>query len=87
MKILIIEDEPELARSIAAYLSEENYLCEFASTFGEAFEKIKSFSYDCILLDISLPDGSGMKILEELKKDNKQEGVIIFRQKIHWKTK
>ena len=81
MKILIIEDEPELARSIAAYLSEENYLCEFASTFGMAFEKIKSFSYDCILLDISLPDGSGMKILEELKKDNKQEGVIIISAK------
>lgn len=81
MKILIIEDEPELAQSIAAYLSEENYLCEFARTFGEAFEKIKSFSYDCILLDISLPDGNGMKILEELKKDNKQEGVIIISAK------
>lgn len=81
MKILIIEDEPELAKSIAEYLSEENYLCEFASTFSQAFDKIKSFTYDCILLDISLPDGNGMKILEELKKENKQDGVIIISAK------
>ncbi|WP_326983519.1 response regulator transcription factor [Chryseobacterium sp. MYb264] len=81
MKILIIEDEPELAKSIAEYLSEENYLCEFATTFHEAFDKIKSFTYDCILLDISLPDGNGMKILEELKKENKQDGVIIISAK------
>jgi DNA-binding response OmpR family regulator len=81
MKILIVEDEQELAKSIAAYLLSENYLCEFAATFSEAFEKIKNFSYDCILLDISLPDGSGMKILEELKKDNKEDGVIIISAK------
>ncbi len=81
MKILIVEDEPELAKSIAEYLSGENYLCEFATTFHQAFEKTKSFIYDCILLDISLPDGNGMKILEELKKENKQDGVIIISAK------
>ncbi|MEN4760520.1 response regulator transcription factor [Chryseobacterium sp. C39-AII1] len=81
MKILIVEDEPELAKSIAEYLSGENYLCEFATTFHQAFEKTKSFIYDCILLDISLPDGNGMKILEELKKENKQDGIIIISAK------
>ncbi|ASW73653.1 transcriptional regulator [Chryseobacterium piperi] len=81
MKILIIEDEAELAKSIAEYLSGENYLCEFASTFHEALNKIEVFQYDCILLDIMLPDGNGLKILEELKKQNKQDGVIIISAK------
>lgn len=81
MKILIIEDEAELARSIAEYLSEENYLCEFASTYQDAMEKIHTFQYDCILLDIMLPDGNGLTILEELKKQNKQDGVIIVSAK------
>lgn len=81
MKILIIEDEEELAKSIAEYLSEGNYLCEFASTFSEAMTKIEVFQYDCILLDITLPDGNGLKILEELKKEQKQDGVIIISAK------
>lgn len=81
MKILIIEDEVELSKSIAEYLSEENYLCEFASTFREAMDKIETFDYACIILDIMLPDGNGLKILEELKNQNKQDGVIIVSAK------
>lgn len=81
MKILIVEDEAELAKSISEYLSEENYLCENASTFNEAMNKIEAFDYDCILLDIMLPDGNGLKILEELKKQGKQDGVIIISAK------
>lgn len=81
MKILIIEDEPELAKSIADYLSGENYLCEFATSFDEAFEKVTTYEYNCILLDLMLPGGDGMNILEELKKQNKQDGVIIISAK------
>lgn len=81
MKILIIEDEKELARSIDQYLSAENYLCETAATFNEAMGKIGVYEYDCILLDITLPDGNGLKILEALKKENKQDGVIIISAK------
>lgn len=81
MKILIIEDEKELAKSISEYLSGESYLCEFAGTFGEAMDKIETFDYDCILLDIMLPDGNGLTLLEELKKQNKQDGVIIISAK------
>jgi DNA-binding response OmpR family regulator len=81
MKILIIEDETELAKSIAEYLAQENYLCEFASTFSEAMEKIETFKYDCIILDIMLPGGSGLQILEALKNQNKQDGVIIVSAK------
>ena len=81
MKILIIEDEKELADSIAAYLKGENYVCEFAATFKGAIAKTAIYEYDCILLDLMLPDGDGLKILESLKRDNKQDGVIIISAK------
>ena len=81
MKILIIEDEIELGRDIAKYLEEEKYLCEFAYTFQEALEKIQTYIYDCILLDIMLPDGNGIQLLQELKNKNKQDGVIIISAK------
>ncbi|MDR3025405.1 response regulator transcription factor [Chryseobacterium sp.] len=81
MKILIVEDEAALTQSISEYLSGENYLCEAVSTFSEAMNKIEIFDYDCILLDIMLPDGNGLKILEEIKKQQKQDGVIIISAK------
>lgn len=81
MKILIIEDEPELAKSIAEYLSKENYLCEFAETYKQAIEKVEAYEYDCILLDLMLPGGSGMRVLDVIKQQNKQEGVIIISAK------
>lgn len=81
MKILIIEDEQELADSIGAYLAGEQYLCEYATTLTNAREKIEVYDYDCILLDLMLPGGDGMRILEELKADNKKAGVIIISAK------
>jgi DNA-binding response OmpR family regulator len=81
MKILIIEDEKQLATSIGTYLSDENYLCEFAENFAEAIEKVHLHDYDCILLDLMLPGGNGLKILEEIKMMDKEEGVIIISAK------
>jgi DNA-binding response OmpR family regulator len=81
MKILIIEDEPELAQSISAYLTDENYNCELVGTFQGALEKINIYTYDCILLDLMLPGGDGLKLLEELKNQQKQDGVIIISAK------
>lgn len=78
MKILIIEDEKELVKSVAQYLRQESYVCEIVYTAHEANEKILLFEYDCILLDINLPDGNGLKILETLKQNNKTDGVIII---------
>jgi len=81
MKILIIEDEKELVKSMAQYLRQESYVCEIAYTAHEANEKVFLFEYDCILLDINLPDGNGLKILEKLKDNNKTDGVIIITAK------
>ncbi|HEU5145846.1 MAG TPA: response regulator transcription factor [Chryseosolibacter sp.] len=78
MKILIVEDEREMAKSIVQYLRQESYVCEVAYTASEAEEKIMLHDYDCILLDITLPDGNGLKTLEKLKRERKLEGIIII---------
>ena len=81
MKLLLIEDERELSASILTYLKAENYLCELAPDYKKAMEKIESFDYDCILLDISLPDGNGLSVLKELKANKKNDPVIIISAK------
>ncbi|MEO6229482.1 MAG: response regulator transcription factor [Ferruginibacter sp.] len=81
MKILIIEDEKVLSESIAAYLKGEDYLCDIASDFKRAMDMTSDFDYDCILLDITLPGGSGLEILKELKAANKLDGVLIISAK------
>ncbi|QBQ43034.1 response regulator transcription factor [Sphingobacterium psychroaquaticum] len=81
MKILIVEDEIHLADSMVRYLSNESYRCEVAYNYAEAIDKISYHTYDCILLDIMLPDGSGMQLLQELKKEPRDEGIIIISAK------
>ena len=81
MKLLIIEDEKELAASIASYLKNENYTCEVASNYKQALDKIETSDYECIALDITLPGGSGMQLLKELKNNKKTDGVIIISAK------
>jgi DNA-binding response OmpR family regulator len=78
MKILVVEDEEELLDSICTYLSKEGYLCERASTYITANQKIILYSYDCCLIDIGLPDGSGLKLIEKLKEYQPNTGSIII---------
>jgi len=81
MKILIIEDEKKLADNISAYLGSEQFTCEVAYDYHEAIEKIHVYEYACIILDITLPHGSGLDILKELKQAKKTEGVLIISAK------
>ena len=81
MKLLIVEDEKELAASIASYLKNENYTCEVASNFKQALDKIETSDYECIALDITIPGGSGMQLLKELKNNKKTDGIIIISAK------
>ena len=78
MKILIEEDEPSVRKIMQGALLQERYVVETAATFAEADAKIAGYSYDCILLDIMLPDGNGLRLLERLKELNKRENVIII---------
>ncbi len=81
MKLLLIEDEQELANNIQTYLTGNNFVCEYALNAKSAIEKISTYDYDCILLDLMLPDGNGFEILKQLKRQNKTEGVIIISAK------
>jgi DNA-binding response OmpR family regulator len=78
MKILVIEDEKDLRESIVSYLKQEGYICEAAATFKEAMNKILVYNYDCIVVDIMLPGGSGLELIKELKKSTREGGVIII---------
>lgn len=78
MKILLIEDEKELADSISTFLKQEGYLCEIAFDFNAAQEKIDLYKYDCVLVDINLPGGNGLDIVKALKKIKDQTGIIII---------
>lgn len=81
MKILVIEDEKLLSRSICTYLGNKQYTCETAYDFNSAIEKIELFEYSCIILDITLPGGNGLHLLQELRKNKNPEGVIIISAK------
>jgi DNA-binding response OmpR family regulator len=81
VKILIIEDEKDLRESIASSLKAQDYDFDMATDFQSALQKTGYNSYDCILLDITLPGGSGLKILEYLKADKKTDGVLIISAK------
>ena len=81
MKILIVEDEPALRELIQRSLEKERYVLEVAADFNSALRKIEDYDYDCVLLDIMLPDGSGLDLLEKLKAMHKRENVIIISAK------
>jgi len=81
MKILVIEDEPEMKGLIKQFLEDENYIVEEAGDFHSGLDKIISYDYDCILLDIMLPDGNGLELLQELKNLDKADSVIIISAK------
>ncbi len=81
MKILLVEDEENLRTTIISFLEEEGYRCEHAGTLDLASEKLSIYEYDCLLLDIGLPDGSGLKLIKELKTLHPETGIIIISAK------
>lgn len=81
MKVLIIEDELQLRIALKESLVKEQYVVEEASSYSDAADKIWSYDYDCILLDVMLPDGNGLKLLEQLREMKKGGSVIIISAK------
>jgi DNA-binding response OmpR family regulator len=81
MKILIVEDEKELLNALVDSLTKEQFVIETASNFLTASEKLGIYEYDCVLLDIMLPGGSGLELLQELKQSGKSDNVIIISAK------
>lgn len=78
MKILLVEDDKSLQNIIVEALTKERFIVESASTYNDAIMKVEDYSYDCILLDVMLPDGNGLDLLDYIKKISKSENVIII---------
>ncbi|WP_445663976.1 response regulator transcription factor [Fodinibius sp. AD559] len=81
MKLLIIEDNEDLLQNIQTYLKREGYICESAKSYSAAFDKVMSYTYDVVLIDIMIPGGSGLQVLQELKSLNPETGTIIISAK------
>ena len=78
MRILIIEDERSLREDVIDYLTENGYKCDYASSVMSALQKLSENKYGCALVDIGLPDGSGIEIIEHIKNNKPEMGVIII---------
>ena len=81
MKILIVEDDRSLNAAINDYLKLEGHICETAINYRQAINKTADNLYDCIILDIGLPDGNGLDIIKELKANKSTDGILILSAK------
>lgn len=81
MKLLLVEDEPVLLQSVCQYLNEEGYLVSTASTHREAAQKINDYDYECVVVDLMLPDGQGLDLVRALKQRQSAAGIIIVTAK------
>lgn len=81
MKILLIEDEKGLREVIRQSLEKEKFIVETVATFNDGFDKLGCYEYDCVVVDIMLPDGNGLDLVSEIKALHKQEAIIIISAK------
>ena len=81
MKVLLVEDNEELAGTVKTYLNQEGLLCETAANFMEGEEKLALYDYDVTILDLMLPDGNGIDLIPTLKKFHPDSGLLILSAK------
>ncbi|NIR51970.1 response regulator transcription factor [candidate division KSB1 bacterium] len=78
MKLLLVEDNPHLADEMDAFLKESGFVVERAATFDEASERIAVYQYDLVIVDLGLPDGSGLDLITEIKQKETDTGILIL---------
>lgn len=81
MKILLVEDEPVLLEEIGSYFNAQNFICEHAPSFSRAQQKVMDYLYDVVVLDITLPDGNGIDLIDSIRKKNLETGILILSAK------
>ncbi len=87
MKILIVEDDLEILRTVLKYFDSFGYVLEKAKNYQDGLAKVNEFVYDCVILDLNLPDGDGIDLLAKIKQKNKSTGVIILSANSSIETK
>src|SRR5690606_12196836 len=75
---ILVEDNKELAHNIQTFLEKEGFICETSFNYAEALDKLASFEYDIVILDIMLPDRSGLQLLEWIKREKIESGILII---------
>ena len=78
MKLLLVEDNIKLLDAIAGVLEAEQFVCETAADFRAAYQKLFVYDYDILIVDINLPGGSGLELIREVKKQQKNIGIIVI---------
>lgn len=78
---MLLEDEPALGGIVQQFLIGEGYICEWVKDVPEALEKVAVYEYDCVLLDLMLPSGSGLEVVKALKSQNSDCGIVILSAK------
>ncbi|GAA4312194.1 response regulator transcription factor [Mucilaginibacter gynuensis] len=78
MKVLFVEDEPVLMEEMVNYFSSFGHLCESAANYSLASDKIETYDYDIVVVDLNLPDGSGMRLIPPITNKTSETGIIIL---------
>lgn len=78
MRILLVEDDPKLAASLVEHVANEGFTTDHVATYCAASDTIAANQYDCILLDIGLPDGNGLDLIQEIAQQEYDPGVIVL---------
>ena len=81
MKVLIIEDNAELAENVHGFLVREGYVCEVCCNHSDARKKLAAYKYDCVILDIMLPDGNGLNLLQFIRSEKIESSILIVSAK------
>jgi len=76
-RVLVVEDEPKLSRVVRNYLEREGYLAHLAETCAQALQHLNSLKPDLVILDIMLPDGSGLDILKKIRSSGDTAVILL----------
>src|SRR5258708_32722604 len=77
-RILVIDDEPDIRESLEALLSIEEYRVDLAANATEGLKRMESSVYDLVLLDLMMPDNSGLQVLEEVRERDRETPIFMI---------
>src|SRR5579862_7376354 len=76
--ILVIDDEPDIRESLEVLLSSEGYRVELAANATEGLKRLEGSTFDLVLLDLMMPDKSGMEVLEEIRARDRETPIFLI---------